>query len=474
MSSTKAQENTTPKTVGYGGFQSYGVTQCPTEKLGKFDKGDEIWQSTIRSPDNLAFYDNYNRTTPSYAIDYDRTIKPEDFKQIKHVKLGQGPKQLRVFENPGLQKHKLTNTINFYDELLHPTKNFAESPTADEVICDQPKNLDELDKEQVRQKLGLPEDLRIERKVDNPLYDIYYIPDYDKFAIGGCPDFKTSDNGITKKGKLRQNSLLSSTGNSATLPNLNNLPNINNQKNVASAIVTMIQESQTPNINVTKKANWNTMKRGHHSTDNLTNQMGLSRKIRINTTGVHNAKREPQNRIGTMSVQNPLEKLKDGTEFWQTTHQNNYEDYSNLTSNISKAPEWSLHKPPYVAQYKIGASEYRFNYGELGSNPREKLPMSSRTLTKREDALKLGTSECTSHLPGYTGFIPNTLISHGNSISQAKGENTRKTIIKENINENFHRQIPGYCGHNATAAMNDRGDIRESIFYANDNHIRDI
>jgi len=93
---------------------------------------------------------------------------------------------------------------------------------------------------------------------------------------------------------------------------------------------------------------------------------------------------------------------------------------------------------------------------------------------KRQDTLKLGSTECTRHPPGYTGFIPNTTISYGRAIDQAKGVQSRTTFIKNNITENFHRQIPGYAGHKPRAAINDRGDIRDSIYFANENAVRDV
>jgi hypothetical protein len=49
---------------------------------------------------------------------------------------------------------------------------------------------------------------------------------------------------------------------------------------------------------------------------------------------------------------------------------------------------WTLHRPAYSTQYKLGASEYRYSFGELGSNPRDKLPAECTKQEKREDTLK--------------------------------------------------------------------------------------
>jgi len=73
----------------------------------------------------------------------------------------------------------------------------------------------------------------------------------------------------------------------------------------------------------------------------------------------------------------------------------------------------------------------------------------------------VGTTKTTSHIPGYNGFLPRTDINE-NAMKQGQGSNTRMTIIKQNIVENFHVKMPGYSGHIPMSALNDRGAIRPS------------
>lgn len=64
--------------------------------------------------------------------------------------------------------------------------------------------------------------------------------------------------------------------------------------------------------------------------------------------------------------------------------------------------------------------------GKLGTNPYDKLNTDG-TLKEGKfyDKLKMGTTQCTYHVPGYTGFIPES-ITKGESIEQAKAVNPRK------------------------------------------------
>jgi len=47
----KPQRSIETKIVGYGGFQSYGVLPYPSDKMGKHDKSDEIYNKTVRVDD---------------------------------------------------------------------------------------------------------------------------------------------------------------------------------------------------------------------------------------------------------------------------------------------------------------------------------------------------------------------------------------------------------------------------------------
>lgn len=100
-------------------------------------------------------------------------------------------------------------------------------------------------------------------------------------------------------------------------------------------------------------------------------------------------------------------------------------------------PEWTLHKEPHQVDGGPRTTDYKGQFGERGVNPIEKL---SRTMhmppvPKSEDALKLGTTLSTYHVPGYTGHIPKALAVP-ETWDQALGVNTRSTFVKQNITEN--------------------------------------
>jgi hypothetical protein len=157
------------------------------------------------------------------------------------------------------------------------------------------------------------------------------------------------------------------------------------------------------------------------------------------------------------------EYLKTGTEHWKSTYVAGIKDpYS-----ISRAtrPEWTLHKPAYTVEGGPRTTESKGQFGDRGVNPIEKL---SRTVLmppvpKSEETLKLGTTQSTFHIPGYTGHLPKNLAV-ADTWDQALGVNTRVTYLKQNITENYQTRIPGYAGHCPKNAANDRGSLRQYCF----------
>jgi len=178
--------------------------------------------------------------------------------------------------------------------------------------------------ETAKKTLNLPEDLRVEKKVSNALYDIYYVPGYDKYKLGQVPDFAEDDKKKQKNNRLR-------TLAEKNINGVSSLPCINTNSN------------KQPNLNT---------------------DIGPNVGIQINTSGVHPAKRVSGNRTGNYCANNENGKLKDGTEFWQTTFQNNFEPWGDVSKAKANQPEWTFHRPPYNTQYKLGASEYRYSFGE--------------------------------------------------------------------------------------------------------------
>jgi len=155
--------------------------------------------------------------------------------------------------------------------------------------------------------------------------------------------------------------------------------------------------------------------------------------------------------------------LATGTEHWKTTYVAGIKDPYSLSK--ATRPEWTLHKPAYTVQGGPRTTEAKGQFGDRGTNPLNKL---SRTLpmppvTKSDDTLKLGTTQCSFHVPGYTGHIPKSLVS-GETWDQALGVNERTTGLKQNITENYQTRIPGYAGHRPSNAVNDRGALRQLCF----------
>jgi len=157
------------------------------------------------------------------------------------------------------------------------------------------------------------------------------------------------------------------------------------------------------------------------------------------------------------------EYVKNGTEHWKTTYMAGIKDPYAMAK--ATRPEWTLHKEPHTVQGGPRTSDYKGQFGERGTNPIEKLnrTMHMPPVPKSEEALKLGTTLSSYHVPGYTGHIPKSLAVP-ETWDQALGVNTRGTFIKQNITENYQTRIPGYSGHRPMNAVNDRGTLRQSCF----------
>ena len=100
-------------------------------------------------------------------------------------------------------------------------------------------------------------------------------------------------------------------------------------------------------------------------------------------------------------------------------------------------------------------------FGKHGHNPRTILPFEATKQDNKVNDLSVGSTKVTKHIPGYNGFIPQIDVNP-TVIEQSKGEQTRQTIIKQNIVENYCVKLPGYQGHAPMSVINDRGNIRPS------------
>ncbi|CAD8072699.1 unnamed protein product [Paramecium sonneborni] len=160
-----------------------------------------------------------------------------------------------------------------------------------------------------------------------------------------------------------------------------------------------------------------------------------------------------------ITPENPL--LKTGCEHWKSTYQASIVDP--YAKNRAKPPEWSLNRPPYVVETKVGPSEYKKQYGQIGENPRDRLNQLDETHPRAFDELRLGTSQEAQHVPGYTGFIP-SIITNSKAIEHGNGTEPRTDFMKTNLKENYHTKIPGYAGHVPRSVVNQRDQPRQSCF----------
>jgi hypothetical protein len=67
---------------------------------------------------------------------------------------------------------------------------------------------------------------------------------------------------------------------------------------------------------------------------------------------------------------------------------------------------WSLPREAYTSDRSYFSSEYNNSYGTHGSNPRDTLPSTASKQSHAVHDLTMGTSQVTTHIPGYNGFIP--------------------------------------------------------------------
>ena len=143
---------------------------------------------------------------------------------------------------------------------------------------------------------------------------------------------------------------------------------------------------------------------------------------------------------------------------WATTYRAEVESTLNKESQKSRPPMWSLPREAYTSGRSHFASEYNLNYGPNGSNPRDELPHDASKQSHAVTDLTMGTTQVTTHIPGYNGFIPKSDFNK-QALAQSKleGAANRNTIIKQNIVENYCVKLPGFQGHQPMSTINDRG-----------------
>lgn len=144
---------------------------------------------------------------------------------------------------------------------------------------------------------------------------------------------------------------------------------------------------------------------------------------------------------------------------WISNYKNVVDELSQKERIVSRRPLWSINRQAYSSSRGSYTSEFACSFGQHGDNPRTILPKEAEAQFHKKKELTVGSTQVTSHIPGYNGFIPAT--EHNlKANDQAVGQDVRNTIIKQNIVENQCVRIPGYAGHKPMSVVNDRGSLR--------------
>ena len=147
------------------------------------------------------------------------------------------------------------------------------------------------------------------------------------------------------------------------------------------------------------------------------------------------------------------------TEHWKSTYRGTTAESAQRERLVSTRPLWSINRQAYSSSRGTYKTEFQETFGKQGHNPRNILNKESTKQSNAVNELTMGTQKITQHIPGYSGFLPQTDINE-NAFKQSVGDNMRTTFIKQNIVENFHVKIPGYQGHKTMSVVNDRGSTR--------------
>jgi len=97
-------------------------------------------------------------------------------------------------------------------------------------------------------------------------------------------------------------------------------------------------------------------------------------------------------------------------------------------------PKWSAPKQPYTSKRGHYSTEQEGNFGHWGHRPRDLLPPTATQLLPKTEDNYLGTTKVTYRTPGYTGFIPQSDVSH-EATEQGKGRRPKSTLFKTNLIE---------------------------------------
>eukprot|EP00927_Polykrikos_kofoidii_P068555 TRINITY_DN63903_c0_g1_i1.p1 TRINITY_DN63903_c0_g1~~TRINITY_DN63903_c0_g1_i1.p1 ORF type:complete len:285 (-),score=21.70 TRINITY_DN63903_c0_g1_i1:138-992(-) len=114
--------------------------------------------------------------------------------------------------------------------------------------------------------------------------------------------------------------------------------------------------------------------------------------------------------------------------------------------------------PPTCVSGAESFSSYREDYGEYGSDPRNRMAPGDTSIPVIRNVLTYGTPKGTMHMPGYQGFLP-TNTANPSVARVEKGIDLRSTD-KSNLTQTFHTNLVNYGGHIPINATNDKGGVK--------------
>ena len=158
--------------------------------------------------------------------------------------------------------------------------------------------------------------------------------------------------------------------------------------------------------------------------------------------------------------------LGNATSHWKTNSQQTNESQMAAPVTVSQRPVWSYNRQAYSSKRGYFQTEFQKSIGTHGHNPRAKLDGNAEFQGNEHHELTVGTTKTTTHIPGYNGFIPKTDFNP-QAVQQSSTMQSRNTIVKQNMIENYSVKIPGYNGHKPMNAINEKGVIRPNCLMTN-------
>jgi len=114
---------------------------------------------------------------------------------------------------------------------------------------------------------------------------------------------------------------------------------------------------------------------------------------------------------------------------WSSTYRNTTAESATRERLVSRRPLWSINRQAYSSSRGVYKTEFQETMGKFGHNPRNILNKDSEKQEIPVNELTMGTNKVTKHMPGYSGFLPNTDINT-NAVKQSEGAECRRTFIK--------------------------------------------